>query len=95
MSAGEERGIPSVAVKCVDIGRNTSGEGAFLDCVMPYIVSRANACTVASELNSIVLSSESRHELIAIDTKMKLAIWKFPPRFFDSDSTHRLSPLTG
>ncbi len=37
-------------------------------------MSRANACTVASELNSIVLSSESRHELIAIDTKMKLAI---------------------
>ena len=33
LSAGEERGIPSVAVKCVDIGRNTSGEGAFLDCV--------------------------------------------------------------
>ena len=32
-AAGEERGIPSVAVKCVDIGRNTSGEGAFLDCV--------------------------------------------------------------
>ena len=33
LSAGEERGIPSVAVKCVDIGKNTSGEGAFLDCV--------------------------------------------------------------
>ena len=25
--------IPSVAVKCVDIGKNTGGEGAFLDCV--------------------------------------------------------------
>ena len=24
-------GIPSVAVKCVDIGKNTSGEGALLD----------------------------------------------------------------
>ena len=28
---GEESGIPSVAVKCVDIRRNTSGEGDFLD----------------------------------------------------------------
>ena len=33
LSAGEESGIPSVAVKCVDIRRNTSGEGDFLDCV--------------------------------------------------------------
>jgi hypothetical protein len=32
LSAGEESGIPSVAVKCVDIGRNTSGEGDFLAC---------------------------------------------------------------
>ena len=31
LRAGEESGIPSVAVKCVDIGRNTSGEGGFLD----------------------------------------------------------------
>ena len=30
-SMGEEGGIPGVAVKCVDIGRNTSGEGGFLD----------------------------------------------------------------
>ena len=30
-SAREESGIPSVAVKCVDIGRNTSGEGGYLD----------------------------------------------------------------
>jgi hypothetical protein len=28
---GEGSGIPSVAVKCVDIGRNTSGEGDCLD----------------------------------------------------------------
>ena len=27
----EESGIPGVVVKCVDIGRNTSGEGDFLD----------------------------------------------------------------
>ena len=27
----EESGIPGVAVKCVDIGRNISGEGGFLD----------------------------------------------------------------
>ncbi len=27
---GEESGIPGVAVRCVDIGRNTSGEGDFL-----------------------------------------------------------------
>ena len=33
LSDEEAGGIPSVAVKCVDIGRNTSGEGAFLDCV--------------------------------------------------------------
>lgn len=32
LSAGEESGIPSVAVKCVDIRRNTSGEGDSLDC---------------------------------------------------------------
>ena len=32
LSAEEESGIPSVAVKCVDIGRNTSGEGDFLVC---------------------------------------------------------------
>ena len=32
LSAGEESGIPSVAVKCVDIRRNTSGEGGFVDC---------------------------------------------------------------
>ncbi len=31
LSVGEESGIPGVAVKCVDIGRNTSGEGDFLD----------------------------------------------------------------
>ncbi len=31
-SAGEVSGIPSVAVKCVDIRRNTSGEGDLLDC---------------------------------------------------------------
>ena len=30
LSAGEESGIPSVAVKCVDIRRNTSGEGDLL-----------------------------------------------------------------
>ncbi len=30
-SAGEESGIPSVAVKCVDIRKNISGEGDFLD----------------------------------------------------------------
>ena len=29
-SAGEGRGIPGVAVKCVDIGKNTSGEGGSL-----------------------------------------------------------------
>ena len=31
LSNGEESGIPSVAVKCVDIRRTTSGEGDFLD----------------------------------------------------------------
>ena len=31
LSAGEVIGIPSVAVKCVDIRRNTSGEGGLLD----------------------------------------------------------------
>ncbi len=30
LSIGEESGIPSVAVKCVDIGRNTGGEGGSL-----------------------------------------------------------------
>ena len=30
--AGEGSGIPGVVVKCVDIGRNTSGEGDFLAC---------------------------------------------------------------
>ena len=31
LSAEEVSGIPSVAVKCVEIGRNTSGEGGLLD----------------------------------------------------------------
>ncbi len=31
LSIGEESGIPSVAVKCVEIRKNTSGEGGFLD----------------------------------------------------------------
>ncbi len=31
LSGGEESGIPSVAVTCVDIRRNTSGAGDFLD----------------------------------------------------------------
>ena len=30
LSAGEVSGIPSVAVKCVDIRRNTGGEGGQL-----------------------------------------------------------------
>ncbi len=30
LSEAEEAGIPGVAVKCVDIGRNTSGEGGLL-----------------------------------------------------------------
>ncbi len=32
LSAGGVSGIPGVAVKCVDIRRNTSGEGGLLDC---------------------------------------------------------------
>ena len=32
LSVGEVSGIPSVAVECVDIRRNTSGEGDMLDC---------------------------------------------------------------
>ena len=31
LSSGEERGIPSVEVKFVDIGKNTGGEGGSLD----------------------------------------------------------------
>jgi hypothetical protein len=31
LSMGGESGIPGVAVKCVDIGKNTSGEGGSLD----------------------------------------------------------------
>jgi hypothetical protein len=31
LRAGEESGIPGVAVKCVEIRRNTGGEGDFLD----------------------------------------------------------------
>ena len=31
LSMGEESGIPGVEVKFVDIGRNTGGEGDFLD----------------------------------------------------------------
>jgi hypothetical protein len=31
LSTGEARGIPRVAVKCVEMWRNTSGEGALLD----------------------------------------------------------------
>ena len=32
LSVEGESGIPSVAVKCVEIRRNTSGEGGFLAC---------------------------------------------------------------
>ena len=32
LSVGEVDGIPSVAVKCVEIRKNTSGEGDSLDC---------------------------------------------------------------
>ncbi len=32
LSAVEEGRIPGVAVECVDIRRNISGEGDFLDC---------------------------------------------------------------
>ncbi len=32
LSAVEESVIPSVAGECVDIRRNSSGEGDFLDC---------------------------------------------------------------
>ena len=31
LSVGEVSGIPGVAVKCVDIGRNTCGESGALD----------------------------------------------------------------
>ena len=31
LRVGEVIGIPGVAVKCVDIGRNTGGEGGLLD----------------------------------------------------------------
>ena len=31
LSVGEVTGIPSVAVKCVDIRKNISGEGGLLD----------------------------------------------------------------
>ena len=31
LRSGGGRGIPGVAVKCVDIGRNTCGEGGDLD----------------------------------------------------------------
>ena len=31
-SAGEVSGISSVAVECVDIRKNTGGEGGLLDC---------------------------------------------------------------
>ena len=31
LSVGEVNGIPGVVVKCVDIRRNTSGEGGLLD----------------------------------------------------------------
>ena len=33
LRAEEENGIPSVAVKCVDIGKNTGGEGGSLVCL--------------------------------------------------------------
>ena len=32
LSAGEVSGIPSVAVECVDIRKNTSGESGLLAC---------------------------------------------------------------
>ncbi len=32
LSPEEASGIPGVAVKCADIGKNTSGEGGLLGC---------------------------------------------------------------
>ena len=46
LSAGEESGIPSVAVKCVDIRRNTSGEGDFLDSIGGTPVAKATFWTI-------------------------------------------------
>ncbi len=34
LRAAEGGGIPGVAVKCVEIGRNTSGEGGLLGCFL-------------------------------------------------------------
>ena len=34
LSIGEAGGIPSVAVKCVDIRKNTGGEGGLLDWIL-------------------------------------------------------------
>jgi hypothetical protein len=31
LNSGEDSGIPSVEVKFVDIGKNTGGEGGYLD----------------------------------------------------------------
>ncbi len=51
LSAGEVSGIPGVAVKCVEIGRNTSGEGDLLDCTD----AEARKCGEQTGLDTLVV----------------------------------------
>ena len=48
LSEVEAGGIPSVAVKCVDIRRNTSGEGGLLGLVWGISVLRAGANAISN-----------------------------------------------
>ena len=58
-SAGEVSGIPSVAVKCVDIRRNTSGEGGLLDepilLAIPYSMVMAKLGLVNTRIGLIIV----------------------------------------
>ena len=52
LSAGEVSGIPGVAVKCVEIGRNTSGEGGLLGLLLTL---RARKCGEQTGLDTLVV----------------------------------------
>ena len=69
LSAGEDSGIPSVAVECVDIRRNISGEGDYLDSILGGTsVAKATIWTVTDA------EARKRGEQTGLDTLVVHAV---------------------
>ncbi len=60
LSMGEEIGIPGVAVKCVDIGRNTGGESGFPD----QYYAEARRCGEQTGLDTLVVRTVNGDHLV-------------------------------